>query len=79
MSHNPKPKQKTVMFDWAGSTAVFIGRKQVPELQFSWLKLWAEHAERAGYDPTEFLVELPSGHQAKFYRQKNGKLNWEVL
>ena len=36
--------------------------KHIPELQKGLLVLWAEHAERIGYDPSGVVFETPFGN-----------------
>ena len=73
-------KIKSVMFLPAGGTAVFDdGGQQMPELQESWLLLWAKHAESLGYDVTEIKeILLPSGMSARLIKTEDG-YNWRLL
>jgi hypothetical protein len=67
----------TVMFGPRGQVAcVDMYGEQIPELQESYVRLWAEHAEKIGYDPTGVIVEsggLPIGSI-----RKNDEGTWRL-
>lgn len=66
-----------VLVSAAYSTACFTAAgEQIPELQKGLLELWAEHAERLGYDPSGVVFRTPGGRWSVF-RTPDGGWNWE--
>jgi hypothetical protein len=55
-----------------GVTAVFRDGQQQPELQQSWLELFAEFMESKGQDPAQYRLTLPDGKEARFFRTTDG-------
>ena len=67
-----------IMFMTHGLTAVFDDNdQQVPELQESWLKIYAEFFESKGYDPVDHDFELSNRKHVKFHRTEDG-LNFSI-
>jgi hypothetical protein len=62
-----------------GNTAV-IGDDgmQMPELQQSWLVLFAEYLESEGFDPTKVDFTLPSGLRVEMFKTSNNDYNWRI-
>lgn len=65
-----------ILFFPNGNTAVFENKEQVPELQVSWLNLFAEFLENKGIDPALVSITLPNGNKTKFLKTCNG---WSIL
>lgn len=64
---------KPVMaFDNFNVAAFNKAGKQIPILQKNLLCLWAEHAEREGFNPDGVVVETPRGNW-RLFRRKNGR------
>lgn len=58
--------------------AVFDGKgEQIPELQHSLISLWADHAERKGYDAEGLVVKTPRGNWRLF--KTEGGWNYEQV
>ncbi len=51
---------------------------QVPELQVPWLLLYGQFLESKGIDPLLVKINLPNGDVAKFFRNSEGKLSWDL-
>lgn len=66
-----------VTFFSNGNTMAFEGEQQVPELQESWIRLYAEMAEARGYDPTNFEFRLPNGRSARVFKTEAG-FTWQI-
>ena len=68
-----------VIFFQNGNTAVINeeNNEQVPELQKSWLLLFAEFLEDKGIDPTEVSYLLPQGRKAEVFKIPGG-YNWRI-
>lgn len=64
-----------ILFFSDGNTAVFKKKEQVPELQQSWLTLFAEFLESKGIDPTKHEYTFPNGSRAGIFKIKDG-YNW---
>ena len=68
---------KRVIFFPNGGTAVFDENgQQLPNLQRSWLKLFADFLDDHDEDPTEFEFTLPDGTHAKAIETASG-YNWK--
>lgn len=52
--------------------------EQIPELQISLATLWAEHAERCGYDANGVTMETHGGNW-RLIRMENGRWNREQV
>jgi hypothetical protein len=69
---------KKVVFFPNGQTAVFDEQgQQMPELQRSWLKLFADFLDDHDEDPTEFEFTMPDGRVVKVLETESG-WNWTV-
>lgn len=66
-----------VIFSSYGNTGVFEGDEQVPELQKSWLLLFAKHLKDHGIDPTTVDFLLPSGDYCRIFDTPEG-YNWRI-
>ena len=66
-----------VIFSSYGNTGVFEGDEQVPELQKSWLLLFAEFLNKHGIDPTAVAFTLPNGNRCKIFEVPDG-CNWRI-
>ena len=66
---------KVVMFFNNGNTAVLSENEQIPELQKSWIVLYAEFLEIKGVDPETLELRLPYG-PAKYFRTAEGGWSW---
>ena len=52
-----------------GQIAVFDEKgQQIPGLQRPWPTLWADHAERLGYDPQGLVFELQNRQSIRIIR-----------
>ncbi len=72
-----------IFFFMNGNTAVFgDDRKQVPDLQESWMIKFLEwlalQPEMKGRKIEDFEVNLPSGKKARIFKVPDG-YNWEIL
>lgn len=65
-----------VLFFGNGNTAVFVDGAQVPELQESWVLLFAKFLESREIDPTKVRFVFQNGREAKVFRIEDGGLNW---
>ena len=68
-----------VLFFPNGSSAVLKDGKQMPELQKSWIILFAEHLKSKGVDPTEVTFTTPLGYKVKVFKTPNNDYNWRAL
>ena len=67
-----------IMFMAHGLTAVFDHKgDQVPELQESWIRIYAKFLESKGYDPVDHDFDLFGRNHVKFHRTDNG-LNFSI-
>jgi hypothetical protein len=69
---------KRIYFFPDGNTAVTDGASQCPELQESWVLLFARFLESKGEDPTAFELHFPDGSTGRIFRTDEG-LNWQLL
>ena len=67
---------KEVWFFPSGSTGVTEDTEQVPELQESWLLLFAKFLDSKGVDPTTCRYYLQIG-EAEVFRIPDG-YNWRI-
>lgn len=63
---------REILFFSNGVTAVFHDEQQQPELQQSWMELFAEFLESHGQDPARYRVTLPNAKQARYVRTADG-------
>ena len=72
--------QMKVLFGSGGETACFDdGDQQIPELNRSWILLYAEYLVREGIDPTKVVFEMPgSMFKAEVFKTKYG-FNWRLI
>ncbi len=69
---------KHVYFSVNGNTGVCNDTEQIPELQRSWLLLFAEYLESQGEDPKQILFHLASGETATVFMTPADGYNWRV-
>lgn len=67
---------KSVVFFSNGNAVVLIDGKQTPELQESWIGLFAQFLESKGYNPHEFTFESP-GYRVQLFKTVNEQ--WRIL
>lgn len=71
-------KTGAAFFFGNGNTAFCDDRgQQVPELQESWLLLYAKFLEERGVDPLKVVFNLPGGGRARLFRTESG-FNWQM-
>ena len=70
---------KNIIFFSNGCTAVLDENgSQVPEIQSSWITIFAEYLMRHDIDPAKIVFEMPDGRFAKIFSVKDGNINWEL-
>ena len=52
--------------------------EQICELQMGWPTLWAENAERNGYDPVGVIFEIQGGNKIRITRHED-RYGWEFV
>lgn len=67
-----------VSFFYNGMQMAFQDGAQVPELQGSWILLWADNAKKAGYDPTKMDITMPNGMKVKIFETEEGGYNFQT-
>lgn len=65
-----------IMFLPNGLTAAFQNGQQVPDLQTSWVGLYANLLESKGINPTTVSVEMPDGYTCHF--QHSESFGWHI-
>jgi hypothetical protein len=73
---NTQKIQRVVLFENGGIAVIDDLGHQIPELQRGLPVLWAEHAERNGFDPAGVVIEARSGSM-EIVRNADGSLNWK--
>lgn len=72
-----KPTPALVLVFPNGNIATCSGTEQIPELQKSVAELWAEHAERLGYDPDGTTIRFTRDVSFKIRRVViDGRSEW---
>lgn len=59
-----------------GNSVVLRNEEQVPELQKSWIVLFAEHLESKGIDPTMVKFYISDGY-VRMFKTHTG-YNWQI-
>lgn len=78
-SRRPSPAICSAMCFDNGNIAIFDGQgNQIPDLQVSWLTLWAMHAEKLGYNPDGVIFECQTGKSWRIFRTEDGGYNHEL-
>ena len=68
-----------VIFFPNGNTAVFDeDGKQIPQLQKSWILLFAEHLRDQNIDPLKADYTMPDGSSASLFKTSDGSYNWRI-
>jgi hypothetical protein len=70
------PAMSEIYFFSNGNTIVLRGGEQVPELQHPWVGMVAKFLEEHGEDPASFVLYMPDGHAARFFRTEDPEDRW---
>ncbi len=68
----------SVVFSANGNTAVFENNEQVPNLQKSWVILFAEFLKENGVDPTKVEIFLPGVNKAAIFELGDKTYSWRI-
>lgn len=72
-------KPLTTVMAGVGCMAAFVDGDQVPQIQVPWILLWAELAEKHGYDPTSCVIDLPRDSvQLRVFRLDDGSFSYQI-
>ena len=70
-----------MFFNNGNTAATDVDGQQIPELQRSWLVLFAEFLEKQGVDPLQVEFMLPGGLHARLFKipyERGGGFKWHV-
>jgi len=68
-----------LVFDHSGCAVFDETGQQIPELQVSWISLWAEHTKKLGYDPEGVIFETQWRRKLQIRKMDDGSYSMEVL